>query len=375
MYSAADIEVWNVTPGSTVLCGAQEYFNVVGRLRDPDGVQGLWYRINGSPPRRVYFKRSPGERGRLARPGDFNIDTLDESDLRPDNLLVLTVEDRDGKSVDHSLPFRTARFPAPGTGYRLDLTGARSVEEVGQVIDGRWQISRDRSGEPRLQLTEEDSGYDRLVAFADAGWTTGFEVRARVRVDEWTALPYHNVGLIFRWNPHLQGDGHHLPTQWSTGLAYYAAQCPGLRLRFGVDVHHDEHGRKVGSHVLQERPFSLVRRPPGFLKNEVLKFGTRPLTQLRAGTAYWFRLVAEPERLSLTVWPDQKEEPRPQLDVANPPELLSRGTLGIIAANCAVSLYEYQITPLPLAPGDSSADPALGARDRVLIGSGGERST
>ncbi len=345
MYRSDGLEVWNLTPGAPAASSAQEIFNVVGHIDAYDTTAALRYRLNDGPERPVYFKRDPEETGRLARPGDFNIDTIRLDDLRPENVLRLCVQDQSGDEHRHTLAFTAHSAGADVPHFRLEAASLAHVEEAGQVIDGRWRLGRDAEG-ACLEIREEDAGYDRLIAFGRHDWTTGYTVKARLRVTAWTNVRYQNVGLIFKWNPHRQGDGHHLPWEWSTGLGYYAAHCPGLRLRFGVDVHRNGAGKKIGCHVLQEKPYVRWRRWAGFLKNEALRLGRRPLTQLRPDVPYHFRLLVHPARYALTVWEAGRPEPAPQLDVPDPPELLPGGSVGLIAAHCALRVYDYDVNPV-----------------------------
>ncbi len=346
MYQTDDITVWNLTPGSAAVGGSQVIFNIVGRLHRTHQVAAFAYSLNEGPIRPIFFKRKHSRGGRLGSIGDFNIDTITLDQLRPYNTLVLRIVDRSRRVRRHAIEFEYRPRDGAVPRFRLDLDRADSAEQVGQIIDGRWRVERDEEGVPCLQIRKEDAGYDRLIAFGRHDWTSGYEVTARLRVTSWTNLRYQNVGLIFKWNPHARGDGRHLPREWSTGLAYYAAMCPGLRLRFGVDVHLDDAGRKVGCHVLAEKPYSGWRRLVGFIKNEALRLGKNPVTQLRAGVSYNFRLRVHPRSYALTVWPSHEAEPAPQLEVIDPPDLLPTGSVGIIAAHSAVNVYEFEVTPL-----------------------------
>lgn len=357
MYQSDDISIWNLTPGATTVGGAQIVFNIVGRLRRAHRVAAFDYSLNDGPLRPIYFKRQHSRWGRLSDAGDFNIDTITQDQLRPRNTLMLRIVDRSQRVRLHTIDFKHRLYESAVPRFRLDLDSAGSPEEVGQIIDGHWRLEHDEDGVPCLKIREEDAGYDRLIAFGRHDWSSGYEVKARLRVTAWTNLRYQNVGLIFKWNPHARGDGRRLPREWSTGLAYYAAMCPGLRLRFGVNVHMDKAGRKVGCHVLSEKPYSSWRRLVGFIKNEALRFGEDPVTQLRAGVVYSFRLHVHPDRYALTVWPSDEPEPAPQLEVMDPPDLLPTGSIGIIAAHSAVNVYEFEVDPIKEASSSRRAEP------------------
>src|SRR5690606_18388724 len=108
--------------------------------------------------------------------------------------------------------------------------GCTSAEEVGQVVEGPWRVATDPSGRRCLEVAPDGAGYDRIILFGSKGWTSGYEVLARIRPTR--ILGRHNLGLVYRWNPHEQGDGRRLPTTWSAGLALYRSYRPsGLKLR------------------------------------------------------------------------------------------------------------------------------------------------
>jgi len=340
MYKSQGLEVWNLTPGGTVSFGAQKIFNVVGRVSANGKNVSLHYSLNKGPRKPANI----GNSQRMIGPGDFNIDTIDIGDLQSENVLDLYVTSGN-KTSHHPIRFLAKPVFDELPRFELDLGKVNNIEEVGQVIDGRWLVSKDVAGKPCLEIRPEDAGYDRLIGFGSRNWTTGYEINALITVTRWTARGYFNTGLTFKWNPHLQGDGTRLPTQWSTGLAYYAAKCPGLRLRFGVDVHWSAN-RKVGSYVLKETHYSFWRRWAGFVRNEIFRLGNRPITQLLPLVPYRFRLIVHPEAYRLTVWEDGSAEPKPQLIVPRPTDMLPTGCVGLIGCNCAMRVFEYTVRPI-----------------------------
>ena len=118
-----------------------------------------------------------------------------------------------------------------------------------------------------------------------------------------------------------------------------------MRLRFGTDVHLDDKGRKIGDHVLMERPYSHLRRFAYWALNHYAGRDV-PISQLRPGFRYHFRLRVSPDRYALSVWRDGRKEPPPQLEVDSPEDLLPVGAVGVIALYCAVRLYEFDVNPV-----------------------------
>lgn len=349
MITTDELDVWNLSRGGVARAGSVDIFNVVGRVRDPGTLGGFTYRLNGGPERPVFFVR-PGARGdRLDQPGDFNIDTIGLEDLHPDNLLRLRVA-RNGTELTEEIPFRTLPFEQPEPRFRLDLDGITAAEQVGQIVDGPWRVSEDSSGRRCLEVAPEDAGYDRIILFGRQDWTTGYEIRARLAVTR--IIGRHNVGILFKWNPHEQGDGARLPKTWSTGLGYYCSYGarPGIRIRYGVRVRRDEAGRKTGSFVLAERPLN------GRLSMMLTRMGqvTRlapAASDLALNREYAFTMRVHPKRYALTVWPAERPEPAPQLVADDPVDRLPQGAVGILAFRVGLRLYEYQVSPLSDSPG------------------------
>lgn len=343
MYRDDVIEVWNLTPGGPAHRESQEIFNVVGRVANPEQVEQFSYRLNGGAETPIVFRRSADyDDGRLFRQGDFNIDTIRSPELRAENRITLKLR-IGSEEVVRDIEFRCAEPSRPEPRFHLDLEDVSSTEEVGQVIDGNWRVGVDQVGKPCVEIRKEDAGYDRILLFGRGEWTTGYEVTARLAPTAWTSK-YHNLGLVFKWNPHSQGNGLVLPTRWNTGLGYYCSYSPGLRLRFGTDVHVDDRGTKVGDHVLAEAHYSRWRRWCYRVINEK---GRRrlPISQLPAGRQFRFRLIVDPSRYALTVWRVDRPEPPPQLVTERVDERLSQGAVGVIALCCAVRVYEFDVAP------------------------------
>lgn len=354
MFETDEFELWNLAPGGTAIVGSQNIFNVLGRFKHPEKIKRVSYSLNEGPERTIFFNCSKNSSKRLARPGDFNIDTIVIDDLGPENLLTLRL-DLDTEEKEYQINFSTRLNTEASPHYKLDLSGAHYPQEVGQVVDGKWQVTRDEQNEPCLEILREDSGHDRIILFGLHDWTSAYEITARICVTDWTHIT-HNVGLLFKWNPHLQGDGSCLPTQWTTGLGYYYSLSKGLRIRFGHNVRLDINGNKQGDYVLKEKPLSIYR----YLKGNIIKLSlpllkqingnsslsANPFSQIVPGRNYLFRMYVHPEKYELTVWEEGKNEPFPQLVADKPDEILTSGSVGVIAYNCGVRIYNFEVTPV-----------------------------
>ena len=71
----------------------------------------------------------------------------------------------------------------------------------------------------------------------------------------------------------------------------------------------------------------------------------KPFSQIIPGKNYFFNMVVRPEKYQLTVWEEGKKEPSPQLVAERPVEILPNGSVGIIAYNCGVRIYSFDVSP------------------------------
>jgi hypothetical protein len=347
MIETDQLEVWNLTRGLVARSGAVDIFNIVGRLKEPRSVASFSYSLNGGPETPVFFVARSSSSGRLRDAGDFSIDTIGLRDLEAENVLRLRIVREGGAEHEEQIRFRHRRFEQGAPRFRLDLDGIDAAEQVGQVVEGPWRVRADALGSRSLEVVPAEAGYDRIILFGREDWTTGYEVTTRLTVTRITG--HHNIGVIFKWNPHGQGDGATLPTTWSTGLGYYCSygRQSGLRLRFGVQVHIDEAGRKQGEHLLAHGPLTSRRR---VMVNHVMDRMrlTRKATELRLHREYRFRVRVDPRQYALTVWQAGTPEPAPQLLVPDPVERLAAGAVGILAYNVGVQVHEFEVEPLEL---------------------------
>ena len=338
------INVWNVHEGIPVYTEAQTIFNVVGNLSDISGVSSLSYELNDGPSTPVFFKQPKVLANRLERIGDFNIDTVDVKQLNDQNRLSIKAQLTNGEEVLKTINFPKRPIEANEHLFRLDCTDKSFPEEVGQVVDGQWQIKTAPDGNRCLELESKHTGLDRIILLTNNQLTTGYRIFTRLNIIAWTGSPF-NVGLVYKWNPHLQGDGSQLPSQWTTGLGYYYSHCPGLRIRTGVDVHLNDRGEKLGDYIMAEKPFSPWR----YWASQVLKKARiikHPLPQIIPGIDYCFELVIGNDIETLTVWKMDCMKPQPQIVVHNPPNLLPFGAAGIIAHRCGLRVYDFDVVSI-----------------------------
>jgi regulation of enolase protein 1 (concanavalin A-like superfamily) len=175
----------------------QEWVNILGNVSDPDGLSSLTYRLNGNSPTTL----SMGPDGaRLQRAGDFNVDIHRTALLSGSNQVVITATDslnnQTTKVVEvHYQPGSV--WPLP---YDLDWSTAASIQDVAQVVDGKWSLTG--SG-----VRTQETGYDRLIAIGDLAWQD-YEVEVPVTlhsIDFASAGGMSGdpaLGLLMHWTGH-----------------------------------------------------------------------------------------------------------------------------------------------------------------------------
>lgn len=355
MYQSENIEIWNLDRNIPLTVGSQDIVNIVGRVKKYAEVESFSYSLNKMPWRPIVFRTHFLSSPRLSHAGDFNIDTINIHDLKSYNTIIFSIT-RNGRVVHKEIIEFSLSIIDNNQYFNLSLEKTKYPQQVGQVVDGKWKVSSDGSDNKCLEILPEDAGLDRIILFGKSSWSHGYIIRAKLKVTEWTHST-HNVGLLFQWNPHLQGDGTYLPSQWSTGLGYYYSRCPGIRVRYGVNVHVDENGNKIGDFILQEKPLDYIKylhhhtvhricyRLKNFTKLRNTVRRSSIFSQIREGVVYNFQMTVHSKLFALTIWKDSRKKPKPQIYIRQPKIFLSEGSTGIIAYNCGVQVYEYCVLP------------------------------
>ena len=344
MIDRETLEIWNLTEGQAALFGSVSIFNVVGRIKEPETVADVAYRLNGEGPVPIYVNREPRRSGRLRRPGDFNVDTIDIEQLKNDNELKIVIARQDGRIEEELIHFPAIPFDQERPAFALDLAKAHAAEGVGQIVEGHWRVSEDARGRRCLEIRPEDAGYDRIVLFGRREWSTNYELFAKLAITKIAGT--HNLGFVFKWNPHERGDGTYLPRKWSSGLAYYCSygRKAGLRIRYGVEVYRDRQGKKQGDYLLGYKSTGLCSKVISGMP--FLSRFSAHLTDLKVGPDYCMRLRVTPERYAFTTWLAEEDEPEPQVVVDEPEERLENGSVGLLALQIAVRLFEFDVRPI-----------------------------
>jgi hypothetical protein len=202
-----DIEVWY---GPYQVFGKagipQRFINVLGNVRDSNGVASLTYSLAGAPELPLDIGRNGT---RLERRGDFNVE-IAYDDLPPgvSEITIRSVDGLGNVSVVTVEVEYVDNVVTPAT-YNIDWSSVTEVSDVAQIVDGKWSLGSDG-------LRTVEIGYDRLVAIGDLQWTNyeaTVEITLNAPLDVNTTYP-PIVGLAMRWTGHYDWGGEQPRRGW-----------------------------------------------------------------------------------------------------------------------------------------------------------------
>jgi hypothetical protein len=189
----------------------QRLINILGSTAPAERIAEISYTLNGGDRR--FVSKGPDLR-RLAEPGDFNIE-IDSAELQAgDNEVAIRAADLDGVRVSATVTvdFTPGRaWPLP---YETDLSQAKDLQDVCQVIDGRWSVGPD-GARPAAPY------YDRVLGFGDMNWTD-YSIQAEVAFHSFPGassermgpgFSVNHAGLTLRWRGHAD-DGRQPRVRW-----------------------------------------------------------------------------------------------------------------------------------------------------------------
>lgn len=202
------IDVWQGDHQRTGHLGdAQDDYNVLGHVEPWSEIDTFTWSLNRSTPAPISYRAYR----RLVADGDFNID-LPVGKLKPGgNQLVLALRLRDGRSLTRTVTIdrQTGSTPLP---LHLRWSGVKNPADVGQIVDGRWELTP--AGLRSAQL-----GYDRLFLLGERSWRD-YELRTTITVhavDNVHASAGPAIGVIARFTGHVTGGPLSFPSgqpQW-----------------------------------------------------------------------------------------------------------------------------------------------------------------
>jgi hypothetical protein len=334
LTAAADsnrIEVWHgVEQRVGHLGDAQDDFNLMGRVRQPDQLVALQYGVNDAVPVELNVR---GYR-RLAADGHFNADIPIESLAPGANTVTLEGRFADGEKVRREV---TVARLSGSTALPLEIDWAQVADpqDVGQYVDGEWRL-----GEQGLRTGH--AGYDRLFLIGERDWQD-YEVTAEVtvhRVTEETSPVSggNGLGLIMRFAGHTVGGEDRFPVaQPKWGYQPFGA-IVWLRWKRGDPQGPAVRQAMLGS-VREEVDHGTIEVRPG----------QRYVIKARAQT-----LPDDPEgqgvtRYAFKVWPADAQEPAgwDWQEVLASASALRHGGVALLAHHVDVSFGRILIEPLP----------------------------
>ncbi len=171
----------------------QVWANILGHIADDSEIASLTYRLNGGPD--VPLSIGPDGR-RLENEGDINIDISMSDLVNGINTVIIEATDVfDNETTETvTIDFQSGGsiWPLPYTVDWATLNEIEEIQDVAQVVDGKWQLD---GGE----LRTEEPGYDRLVAVGDSSWT---DVEFLVPITLHDTPSGLGAGVLLRWNGH-----------------------------------------------------------------------------------------------------------------------------------------------------------------------------
>ncbi|BCA79489.1 DUF1349 domain-containing protein [Desulfuromonas sp. AOP6] len=202
----------------------QPMVNILGSVTGTTDIVSLTYSLNGG----AELPLTVGPDGlRLVGEGDFNIELAISSLQLGANTVQIRAVDSAGYQSQRQVQVNLVganEWPLP---YAIDWTQVSDIENVAQVVDGRWMVQAD--GVRTTQV-----GYDRLIAIGDLAWQN-YEVTVPITVHstQYVGSNPPAVGLIVRWIGHTP-DGKQPAERWWPlgvfGMYRWYLTNPGLRL-------------------------------------------------------------------------------------------------------------------------------------------------
>ncbi|MEQ8841225.1 MAG: PKD domain-containing protein [Acidimicrobiales bacterium] len=195
-----DIDLWQGSEIGTGEAVAQRWFDVLGNVSDPDGIDSLVYSLNGAVPESLSF--GPNSR-RLVREGDFVIDILRSDLLEGVNTVEIRAVDKLGEAtialvqIDNVTPENPAARDLPLT---VDWS-EQELQGLVEIVDGNWRIEGEE-----VVIDDSAAGYDRLLAIGDTSMadfdvtTTVTPVALLENVGPFSNTP--GFGYLLRWTGH-----------------------------------------------------------------------------------------------------------------------------------------------------------------------------
>lgn len=313
---------------------SQPLINILGSATHSENVVNASYRLNGRRTKQIVL--GP-DLHRLANAGDFNLE-IERSQLKPGkNTVSIRAQTRSGKPIAKSLKFDydpDTTWPLP---YEVDFTSVDNLQDVVEIIDGRWTLTDDgvRIAEPY---------YDRQLSFGDSNWTD-FDLRAEVlfhhhfvnvagrNINGPPYLSHAHASFNMRWNGHPD-DGFSPRRDW-------------MNLGSLVALRRDLDQINKGSYWWLHFGKGIVGRPAKrSLSKAQRRFPVAPETRwhyrIRVETIDEFQSC-----YSAKLWPDGETEPADwQMEAVDASEAVSAGSVVFVVHHSDVTLCRVRVDAL-----------------------------
>ncbi len=140
---------------------SQTWANVLGNVRDPDGLERLFYTLNGGAEEELGI--GP-DQWRLADAGDFNVEVEFDNLGLGENTLEISAVDALGNETSQTVVVRRVAGDSTLRPITIDWADVENIQDVVQITDGHFEIRGDTLG-----IVSPDR--DRLMLIGDESWT------------------------------------------------------------------------------------------------------------------------------------------------------------------------------------------------------------
>lgn len=201
---APAIRIWHGTKQIVGHLGpAQDDFNLMGEVRDPDSLVWLAYRLNGAAQVPLSFRAFR----RLALDGNFNADIPIAALKAGSNEVRIVARWRNGETAEQVMTLDRVMGGSSPLPYETRFLGA--PQATVQIVDGEWAV-----GDGGLRTVQ--TGHERMFVVGEKSWQD-YEVRTAITVRRIDSIsPVQDggpgVGFILRFAGHQVGGPRLYPS-------------------------------------------------------------------------------------------------------------------------------------------------------------------
>lgn len=299
-----------------------EWINILGNITGTSSIVSLTYSLNGG----ASFPLAIGpDTKRLLKAGDFNVEIAYTALKTGANQVAITGIDAQNRQTTRTVTVTYDDGNSWPTSYTVDWNLATNIQDVAQVVDGKWALQNGK-------LVPQELGYDRLVAIGDITWTD-YEVVVPVTIHGIDPAGFNSpsngpgVGLILRWQGHFNENGEQPNTGWQKlgALGWFR-------------WNYDQYGALLAG-------LQMYGTGGG-------EIAVNPKKQAAANTTYWMKmsvqsLPGKPAYYRFKTWKSDEPEPLPWdmqgfSDTAGP----ATGSMLLVAHHVDASFGPVTVQPI-----------------------------